>query len=237
MKKIIKIAHLYYDLMNLYGESGNVKALKRFIERQGVECEVHFLTIGDEINFKKYDFYYIGQGSEKAQDMVLHDLFPYSHAIKEAIKDGKMFLATGNAMELFGTRMRIKDGKPVPCLNIFDFNSNEAYHRLVSDMFYDFDELPVGKGRKVLAFKNCNTNIMNNENVRPFKFSDNIHYIHFFGVMSVGPLLIRNPYFTDYLLEELFTIKGYEYTPHTDTIEYKAYHEFVENVIINNNLD
>ena len=33
MKKTIKIAHLYYDLMNLYGESGNVKALKKFIEK------------------------------------------------------------------------------------------------------------------------------------------------------------------------------------------------------------
>ena len=60
MKKIIKIAHLYYDLLNLYGESGNIKALKRFIERQNVECEIHFLTLGDKIDFEKYDLYYMG---------------------------------------------------------------------------------------------------------------------------------------------------------------------------------
>lgn len=237
MKKIIKIAHLYYDLLNLYGESGNIKALKRFIERQNVECEIHFLTLGDKIDFEKYDLYYMGQGSEEAQVMVLNDLMPHAKEIKSAIEAGKMFLTTGNSMELFGMKIRVKEGKPIPCLKIFSFNSNEAGHRLVSDLFYDFDELPEGKGSKVLSFKNCKCNIMNNENVRPFKYSDNIHYKHFFGVMSVGPLLIRNPYFTDYLLEELFDSLGYDYEAHTDGIEYKAYHEFVKNMITNRKLD
>ena len=53
MKKTIKIAHLYYDLLNLYGESGNVMALKRFIERANIETEIHFLTIGDKIDINK----------------------------------------------------------------------------------------------------------------------------------------------------------------------------------------
>lgn len=237
MKKIIKVAHLYYDLLNLYGESGNIKALKRFIERQGVECEIHFLTIGDDIDFKKYDFYYIGQGSEEAEMFVLNELYGKAKEIKEAIEDGKMFLATGNAMELFGKKIRVKEGKPIACLGIFGFNSNEASTRLVSDIFYEFDELKENKGNIVVAFKNCKCQIVNNELNRPFKFSDNVHYKNFFGVMSVGPLLIRNPYFTDYLLEALFKEKGYEYIPKTDTVEYKAYHEFVKNMITNNNLD
>ena len=38
----IKIAHLYYDLMNLYGENGNVRALKRFIERQDIKCDIQY---------------------------------------------------------------------------------------------------------------------------------------------------------------------------------------------------
>lgn len=237
MSKVIKIAHLYYDLMNLYGESGNIKALKKFIEQQDVECEIHFLTLGDKIDFQKYDLYYIGQGSEEAEMMVLNDLYPYVEEIKRAIEDGKMFLATGNAMELFGTKIRAKEGKPIACLRVFSYNAVEANERLVSDIFYEFNELPQDKGRNILAFKNCKCNIVNNENNRPFQFSDNIHYKHFFGVMSVGPILIRNPYFTDYLLDELFTEKGYEYTPKTDSIEYRAYNEFVKNMITNRKLD
>ena len=69
MKKTIKIAHLYYDLLNLYGESGNVMALKRFIERANIETEIHFLTIGDKIDFNSFDIIFIGQGSEKKQKL------------------------------------------------------------------------------------------------------------------------------------------------------------------------
>ena len=49
----ITILHLYYDLMNLYGESGNVKALKKQLEDQGVDVSIKFLTIDDELNFIK----------------------------------------------------------------------------------------------------------------------------------------------------------------------------------------
>lgn len=223
--------------MNLYGESGNIKALKRFVERQGVECEIIFLTIGDKIDFMKYDIYYMGQGSEEAQLLVLNELYPVREQIKKSIESGKMFIATGNAMELFGKKIRIKEGKPITCLDVFTFNSNEANSRLVSDMFYVFNELPKDAGRHVIGFKNCKTNIVNNDYPRPFEFSDNIHYKHFFGVMAVGPILVKNPYFTDYLLEELFMDKGYDYKADTSLIEYKAYHEFIKNMITNRNLD
>ena len=61
--KTIKIAHLYYDLMNLYGENGNVRYLKKKLEDQDVEVKVYFLSVDDEIDFSKYDIYYIGTGS------------------------------------------------------------------------------------------------------------------------------------------------------------------------------
>ena len=47
----IKIAHLYYDLMNLYGEQGNIIALKEALRNQNIESEVDLLSIGDEISF------------------------------------------------------------------------------------------------------------------------------------------------------------------------------------------
>ena len=43
----IKIAHLYYDLMNLYGENGNIKALKKQLEEQNTSVKVLSLTIDD----------------------------------------------------------------------------------------------------------------------------------------------------------------------------------------------
>ena len=83
----IKIAHLYYDLMNLYGENGNVRFLKRQLEEQDITTEVHFLSIEDDIKFDKYDVFYIGTGSESNQRLVLNHLMKYKKEIQAAIAD------------------------------------------------------------------------------------------------------------------------------------------------------
>ncbi len=225
--KTIKIAHLYYDLMNLYGETGNIKALKIFIERQGIEPEIHFLTIGDDIDFKAYDFYYIGAGSENNQKLVLDDLMKYKNDIKAAIEDGKMFLATGNTMDLFGKKIKLKNGEVIPCLEVFDYQAVEQEKRLVSEIRYKFDDLLEGKGRDILGFKNCSCNILHNK-YRMFGFPNNIKYNNFYGMDFVGPVLIRNPYFTDMLLKILFESKKLKYKEDDSSIEYKAYHEYLK---------
>ena len=81
----IKVAHLYYDLMNLYGESGNVKALKMQLEGQGIKTAIKFLTIDDDLNFKDYDIVYIGSGTENNQKIVLNHLLKYKKDIEESI--------------------------------------------------------------------------------------------------------------------------------------------------------
>lgn len=223
--------------MNLYGEDGNIKALETFIKRQGVDVEVDNLSIDDDISFKDYDFYYIGSGMEESEDIVLKNLFKYKKAIQEAIKDGKMFLVTGNAMEIFGRKMRSYEGLSYDCLGILNYNAVQPKDRLVSEIFYEFEELEPDKGRNFVAFKNVRANIVNNEEEKLFKFPDNVRKNNFFGMMLTGPVLIRNPYFTDYLLDILFKSKGLNYQKDDSGIEYMAYHEFVKNFIINGNLD
>ena len=53
----INILHLYYDLLNLYGENGNIKALKKHLEEQNVKVNIEFLTLNDKIDFKKLRIY------------------------------------------------------------------------------------------------------------------------------------------------------------------------------------
>ena len=43
--KTIKIAHLYYDIMNLYGENGNVRFLKSKLEEQDIKVDIYFLSL------------------------------------------------------------------------------------------------------------------------------------------------------------------------------------------------
>ena len=82
----INILHLYYDLLNLYGENGNIKALKKHLEEQNIKVNIEFLTLNDKIDFKKYDFVYIGSGTEKNLNLALKDLIKYKKSIKEYIE-------------------------------------------------------------------------------------------------------------------------------------------------------
>ena len=52
---MINIAFLYYDLMNLYGESGNIKALTKELDNQGIKYNIDYLTISDKLEFSKYN--------------------------------------------------------------------------------------------------------------------------------------------------------------------------------------
>ena len=70
----INILHLYYDLLNLYGENGNIKALKKHLEEQNVKVNIEFLTLNDKIDFKRYDFVYFMKIHDRMQsNRIYHD--------------------------------------------------------------------------------------------------------------------------------------------------------------------
>ena len=96
------IAHLYYDILNLYGEHGNVNALKRQLETQGIEPVIHFLSVDDEIDVSKFDLIYIGAGTEENEKFVLTHLLKYKDDILSAIEKGTFFLITGSALISLG---------------------------------------------------------------------------------------------------------------------------------------
>ena len=91
----IKLLHLYYDIMNLYGEYGNIKILEQHLKDQGCEVIVDKKTINEDINFEQYDFVYIGSGTEKNQEIILKDIMEkHKDELKNAIEQEKVILLT-----------------------------------------------------------------------------------------------------------------------------------------------
>lgn len=221
--KTIKIAHLYYDLMNYYGEQGNVLALKKAIEYVGIKANIDYLSIDDEIDFNKYDIFYIGMGSNKNQEIVRKDIIKYKDQIKDVIKK-KMFIATGNSYELFGKKI---DNKK--CLGIYNFNSKTS-DRIVGEQVFKCKLTD----KPVIGFQNRNSvnDIKDNYLFEVIKGTGNdtesnvegIHIDLFFGTYLIGPLLIRNPFFKDELLKYL----GIDLFD-TKSSDYKAYFEYLKN--------
>ena len=225
--KTIKIAHLYYDLMNYYGEQGNVLALKTAIEYAGFKVNVNTLSVDDEIDFEKYDIFYMGMGTKRNQEIVRKDILKYKDKIENVI-DKKMFIMTGNSYELFGKK--IDDKK---CLGVFNFESKTT-DRIVGEQVFKSDIIK----ETIIGFQNrfSSNNIKDDYLFEVIKGTGNdseskvegIHKNNFFGTYLLGPILIRNPYFKDALLKYIGIDKV-----NTKLVDYKAYHEYLKNFNIN----
>ena len=63
----ITIAHLYPDMLNLYGDSGNIVTLKHRLEARGIEAEIKTYALEDEIDFESTDIVFIGGGGDREQ--------------------------------------------------------------------------------------------------------------------------------------------------------------------------
>lgn len=232
----IKIAHLYYDLMNLYGESGNVAALKKHLENSNIDVEIHFFTIEDVIDFKGFDIYYIGSGSDDNQELVINDILKYKQAIKVAIENNKCFIATGNAIEIFGKHIKNLDNNKKECLGIFDFYTHKTDFRIVGEQLYKtklIDKLIIGFQNRNGVIKNHYNeffDVIDGTGYEPNNHQEGFIYKKFYGTYLFGPLLIRNPYLTDYILKDITKLKKIKYKEFINTYEYKAYEEFIKNI-------
>ncbi len=214
----IHIAYLYYDLFNLYGENGNIKALKKELEHQGLTVAIHFLTIGDDLNFQSYDLVYMGASTEENQKIVIPHLCKYKEDIKKALNNNKFFLITGNAIELFGKYIIDEDNKQIETLNIFSYHTQSVPKRLIGEsiMRCNFIDVPI------IGFQNQSTHLLDNEypifsvikgiGSYPNATNEGIKYKNFYGTYLLGPILVRNPKLLTYLIKELIQSKDKDFT-------------------------
>lgn len=211
------VAHLYSDLLNLYGNDGNIKILVKKLREIGVSVDLVSLSVGDKFNFSKYDLVYIGSGTEKNQEIALNDLMIYKDDIMKFIDDGKVFLVTGNALDLFGNGF--SDRKDVKCLELFDFSSL-LVERIRKDVIYDCSFL----GKSILGFENHNY-VIDSKKCDSLFDDEGVRKNNLMGTYVEGPILVRNPYFLKYIIELL--VKDEKKLKKLDlSLEIKAYGNF-----------
>lgn len=219
------IAHLYYDLMNLYGEIGNIKALKYSLENAGVKVVIDKLTVNDNIDFSKYDILYIGSGTENNELMVLNDIKKYKNELKKYIEDNKFVIATGNSIELFGKTIFNK--KEYKSLNIFDYSSKIIDKRIVGDIIIPMKNV----NKDIIGFQNRGS-IMENNNYQLFDsdYTLGINYKNFYGTYILGPILVRNPELNKYLVNKLLKCKNKKFKPKNIdlNLDKKAYTNYLK---------
>lgn len=202
----IKILHLYYDFMNLYGEYGNICLLTKALENKGCDVTLTKKTVTDtDIDFESYDFIYCGAGTESKRNFALEHLKSFKESLKSAFESNKVILFTGNAWEMLGKSITTADGTVHEGVNLFDFTATEqSANRLTGDINAkaDFiDNTLIGFINKCSKVEGV-TSPLFTLTMKPesFDFStEGIHEKNLFGTQVIGPVLVKNPALCEYM--------------------------------------
>ena len=238
---MINVLHLYYDLLNLYGENVNTRCIKRSLELNKIKVKVDLKSIGDNIDFNKYDIIYIGQGSEENLLLALNDINKRKNDLKKYIEEDKCLILTGNAMDLFGKYIKVNNEK-IKSLGIFDYTTefiNESTFKNASKdrIVGQIDGTTTLIDKKIIGFQNrcdINHNIKNPLFNLDEKYSNDLKnndegftYKSVYATHIIGPLLIRNPYLTHFILKNVCEKKNLKYDL-DDELSIKAYKKYLE---------
>ena len=223
---MIKILHFYYDIMNMYGESANIRALKKALDYEEVPYQIDYKSLHEKVNIFNYDFIYIGTGLDESYPLVLEDLKKYKEDLIKYIDANKFLLATGNALDLFSD------------LKILNFQSVKEDFRIIGEQVYTTDLIK----NYVIGFQNRDTVIKTTGEMPLFKVTTGTGYApnntnegirknNFYGTYLLGPLLIRNPYLLEYLIKELLKSKNTKYKKIPHDTAYLAYEAYLKNFV------
>lgn len=206
----VNILVLYYDLLNLYGESGNIRGIRRHLEDQGLEVRVTAVTVIDDFNqidFGSFDFIYAGSGTEINQKRALAHLRPFGPKLKQAAEAGTVMVFTGNSCELLGKSIEDASGKVHEGIGLLDFTTVEhGGQRFAEDVICGCDFL----AEKVIGFTNrCSQTSGVTASLFHMErgagdsagcLTEGFRVNNVFGTHLIGPVFIKNPSLMRYLV-------------------------------------
>ena len=198
--KELRILHLFPRLLSLYGEYGNVAMLKATLEEKG--CAVAVTQCEDaSADFGAYDFIYVGSGTEDNLMVALNRLMPHAAGVKESIESGKVWLATGNAMTLFGKTLTRKEEQPA--VGVFNYATTiDDSKRFLGDVITADEPATLGFINTSCIYTGIESPLLTlylNKELGNDKASafDGIREKNFFGTQLIGPFLVKNPHYME----------------------------------------
>ena len=140
----ITIGHLYPDLLNLYGDRGNIACLMKRCIWRGIEAETIEFNTGDQIDFSKLDIVLFGGGSDGELAMVCKSLLEIQSEFKDYVEDGGVVIAVCGGYQLLGKYYKTDAGM-IEGLNLVDIYTEQEEGRLIDNIVLDSDlvDMPV----------------------------------------------------------------------------------------------
>ncbi len=210
----LTIVHLYPELLNLYGDGGNVTILAERARAHGLAVEVACVSHGQAADLDTADIVFLGGGPDREQRLASRDLLEQADALRAYVEDDGVLLAICGGYQILGHEWLLGD-ESVPGLSVLDIVTKRAeggsHNRLVGNIALDS---PLA-GMPVIGYENHAGRTFLGEGCTPFGHvvgrhgkgnndhdgADGALYRNVVGTYLHGPLLSKNPEVADWLIE------------------------------------
>ena len=202
----LTIGHLYPDLLNLYGDRGNIQCLMKRCLWRGIEAETISFELDDKIEFSNLDIVLLGGGSDREQMLVCEKLKEIQKDFKEYVEQGGVVIAICGGYQLLGNYYKTEEGI-IEGLSLVDMYTEQGENRLIDNIVLQSElfDMPI------VGFENHGGRTFIGEN-RPLgkvlygsgndgkSGYEGVVYKNVIGTYLHGPLLPKNPQLADELI-------------------------------------
>ncbi|GKT04007.1 type 1 glutamine amidotransferase [Furfurilactobacillus sp. WILCCON 0119] len=205
----LTIAHLYGDLMNTYGDVGNILAMNYYAKQMNVTIHTELVSLGDTFDPAATDIIFFGGGQDFEQTIVARDLPSKAAAITDFIEDGGPTLAICGGFQLLGQYYIGADGERIMgTKSMSHYTTNQKDHRFIGDTIIKDDQT----GETYHGFENHQGMTFLGDDEAPLGVvsegagnngadgTEGVHYKNVYGTYFHGPILTRNGDIAKHLL-------------------------------------
>jgi lipid II isoglutaminyl synthase (glutamine-hydrolysing) len=210
----IRVGHLYPDYLNIYADRGNIAVLASRAAWRGHELDVTPIGMHDEIVPDAHDLYYIGGGQDREQLLVAENLAAKAEPLKAAVlSGGAALLAVCGGYQLLGRGYRGFHGEDMPGVGLLPHETVAGERRMIGDVLLE-TELGGNGWRTIAGFENHAGRTRLDPGAEPLgrvvagfgndgeSGDEGCRVGRAIGTYLHGPLLPRNPWLADWLLEQ-----------------------------------
>lgn len=239
----INIVHLYPDLLNLYGDKGNIECLKKRLTWRNIEVNVTEISdVNPQIDFENSDIIFLGGGSDREQKLVCAKLSAYKSEFKAFVEKSGTLIALCGGFEMIGKSFGKKNEK-CEALGILDFDSEYPSDgsRLIGNVIMKcegIDGFVVGFenhcGRIVTEKYEPLGKIIKGYGSNGINKNEGLVYKNLFASYLHGPLFPKNPKLCDLILTQTLKNKYSDFdklSPLDDNLEEKANNYITQNLL------
>lgn len=232
MRGTLKIAHLFPELLNLYGDGGNVITLQKRCQWRGIGVEVAPVHFGDRPSFADVDLVFVGGGSDREQKIVCEQLHGVGAELRSYVEDGGVLLAVCGGYQLLGHNY-LMDDEELEGLSLVDLHTDRGAPRLIGNVMIQSPLV----AQPVVGYENHGGRTYLGPGVEPLgrvlhgrgnngaTGEEGCRYRNVVGTYLHGPLLPKNPGLADWLVARALERSGgapVDLAPLDDAVELAA---------------